>query len=858
MASESTVSGYTGSLWWRWSWRDLRAHWVAVITIALVIALGTGLYAGLGSTSKWRTLAYDRSFASLHLHDVRLSLTEGTFAPEGSLLAASQESSTSGASDVDHDRISNAAGGPVSGDDTGAHLDGIAFEAARERLVIATGVDTDGELLAGRLIGAEFRDDSLGPDLLWLGEGRLARPGTDHPEVVIETKFAEYYGIGVGDTIVIGDGIAISVSGIGMAPEEFWVRGPEGSLLGHIDLATLYTDLATAQALSGRPGEVNDLLVRFDPRVPISDDQRRSLAESLLERVTATTAISATTTTGDESYAARILYDDIETDQVIFNAISLLVLGAAALAAFNLISRIVDTQRHEIGIGMALGVSRWRLGVRPVLIGVQVGVIGTLVGIAIGIYIGSLMGDLLDQFTPLPVSPTPFQSSVYGRGALLGVIPPVVAALVAVRRAVLLEPVDALAIGHLGSGRTGTLGSWVNRVQLPGGSLAQMPVRNLLRAPRRTLFTAVGVGAAITALVGVTGLLDSFEHAVDRGVAEVTAGDPDRVTVTFDTFYADTDPTITALTGLAEAEAVSTGLRIGGEVWPIGIEPSVETDESFEVLIEVLDLDNPVWSPRLIDHNARPEDGIILAAKAASDLGVGVGDTINMRHLAVVDTGITLIVSEVEVAGIHPAPLRSLSYLDSGFAERFGLGGFVNSAQVLPADGVDRTALQRAVFDLAGVTSATPVARVGEIFDQTIEEFIGVLYIAAVAVMLLALLIAFNSSRIALEERRREHATMMAFGIPVRSVVRTVVIESVIIGVLATAIGILAGLASLSWMLHSLVAASFPEFAVDLSLSTSTVVAAVVIGVVAVALAPLLLIGRLRSMDLPSTLRVLE
>ncbi len=835
--NSSTAPGRTASLWWRWSWRDLRAHWVAVTTIALVIALGTGLYAGLGSTSKWRMLAYDGSFAELNLHDVRLSLTEGTFTDEGSLISAA------------HDRNTVA--------------DGAAIAAARERLVIGTQVDAGGELLTGRLIGADLPGGPLGPDSLWLERGRLPNPTATPPEVVAETKFADHYGIDAGDTIVIGGGARVTVAGIGMAPEEFWVRGPEGSLLGHVDLATLYTDLATAQALSGRAGEVNDVLVRYEDSAEISAELRRSRADSLLADVRATIAVSAAATTADESYAARILYDDVESDQVIFNAISLLILGAAALAAFNLISRIVDTQRHEIGISMALGLPRWRLGLRPVLTAMQVGVIGTLGGIAVGVVIGSMMGDLLDRFTPLPVSPTPFQYRVYGRGALLGVIPPVLAALVAVRRTLQSEPVDALAIGHLTSGRSGRLGSWANRVQLPGGSLAQMPVRNLLRAPRRTLFTAVGVGAAITALVGVSGLLDSFEDAVERGVAEVTAGDPDRITVTFDTFYAETDPTIVAIGALDEAGAVSTGLRLGGEVWPVGTEtgPSgnpVDANDAFEVLIEVLQFDNPVWAPRLIDTSPRPTDGIILADKAASDLGVGVGDTIMVRHLALVDGGIALALNEIAVSGIHPAPLRSLAYFDTGFAQRFGLGGFANSAQVVPGPGADRDSLQRAVFDLTGVASALPVARVGEIFDQTIEEFIGVLYIAVAAVVLLALLIAFNSSRIALEERRREHATMMAFGIPVRSVIRTVIVESVVIGILATAIGIVAGLASLWWMLNSLVASSFPEFAVALSVSLTTLVVAVVIGVAAVALVPMLLIGRLRSMDLPSTLRILE
>ena len=55
--------------------------------------------------------------------------------------------------------------------------------------------------------------------------------------------------------------------------------------------------------------------------------------------------------------------------------------------------------------------------------------------------------------------------------------------------------------------------------------------------------------------------------------------------------------------------------------------------------------------------------------------------------------------------------------------------------------------------------------------------------ITAVAVLVLALLIAFNATRIAVDERRREHATMRPFGLPVRSIIGTVVNESVLVGV---------------------------------------------------------------------------
>ena len=53
-----------------WSWRDLRRRWLLVTALALVIAVGTGVFAGLGGTSAWRLQSNDRSYASLRMHDL--------------------------------------------------------------------------------------------------------------------------------------------------------------------------------------------------------------------------------------------------------------------------------------------------------------------------------------------------------------------------------------------------------------------------------------------------------------------------------------------------------------------------------------------------------------------------------------------------------------------------------------------------------------------------------------------------------------------------------------------------------------------------------------------------------------------
>jgi len=71
----------------RWALRDLRRRWAQVLVIALIIGIGTGVYAGLGSTSAWRRQSNDESFAMLHMYDLRVTAAEGVDAPTGGMAA---------------------------------------------------------------------------------------------------------------------------------------------------------------------------------------------------------------------------------------------------------------------------------------------------------------------------------------------------------------------------------------------------------------------------------------------------------------------------------------------------------------------------------------------------------------------------------------------------------------------------------------------------------------------------------------------------------------------------------------------------------------------------------------------------
>ena len=83
-------------------------------------------------------------------------------------------------------------------------------------------------------------------------------------------------------------------------------------------------------------------------------------------------------------------------------------------------------------------------------------------------------------------------------------------------------------------------------------------------------------------------------------------------------------------------------------------------------------------------------------------------------------------------------------------------------------------------------------------------------------------------------------------------------VESLITGLLGTAAGIGIGLVVATWIVDTLVADTFPDLGAEMALTAGSVLLALVVGLLATGLAPMFTFRRMRGMDIPSTLRVVE
>ena len=807
--------------WLRWSGRDLRDRWLLVAAIAATIAMGTGMYAAMQSMTVWRTEASAQSLALLRAHDVRLSLANGSFATPAQLGALV-------------DRIPHAS----------------SVTGAEERLAVSTRVDASAGgqtiVVPGRLVGMATGDPSV--DALQVRGGRGLTPADDgQPVAEIEYHFARHYDLPSPASVTVADGQALDVVGEALSPDYLVVISPMGDFMAEANYAVVFVPLQTAGEITGHPGMVNELVVRLsDPSLaPVVRDELEAAAATALPDLGAA-AIAA-----EDEVVRRWVDRDAQNDGSFVALFSVLMLAGATFAAFNLTTRIVESQRRQVGIGLALGLPARTLAIRPLAVAAEIALLGVAFGVIAGFALDLAVKAVFEGMLPMPVFDTPFQPEVFACAAAVGFVLPFAASIYPVWRAVRSRPVDAIRTDYLSARRPG-LARLARRLPLP--AWLRQPLSNVLRTPRRTALTAFGIAAAVTVLTGTIGMLDTFSVGMDRGQAEMVGGSPDRIAV-------DLVAPLPAET-VREALAAAPGAGRVDLILRLPATASVRGSAHgpIDIQLDVLDLNDNAWRASVAEGRLPSGPGeVMLSQRAAEDLGLRPGDRFVLRHpVRVSETAVGIADAEVTLAGTSPSPMRPTAYMDSSGASLFGMAGLANRATVVPAAGTNASLLRRALFSLPGVVSAQPIDALVSSMRDLVAQFTEILGVVALVGLILALLVAYNSATISQDERRREVATMLAFGLSIRRVLGSAMVESGLIGLLGTVVGIAGGFAALVWLVYGLLPTSMPDFALTPAISSGTVVVAVIVGIVAVALAPALTWRRLTRMDLPATLRVVE
>ncbi len=717
-----------------------------------------------------------------------------------------------------------AGGGPALPEDLVADVaavDGVA-QAVGGVEGSAQVISRDGEPVGG-----------MGPPTLafsWAGpaeEGPLTlqqgREARSPDEITMDAGTAESTGYAVGDTVpvALSDGIRdfqlVGITGFGAAD----------NLLG----ATIVTfDLATAQQVLDREGEVTSISVSAEPGVD---------AATLRDRIDqALGSTSAEVVTAEDQQA--------EDQAEITQGLSFLTIGLQAFAGIalfvglflivNTFSIIVAQRTREFALLRAVGASRRQVQLAVIVEALAVGLVAGVLGLVAGIGLSQLMRTIFNAVGlgfpdgGLIVEPRTIVVSL-----VLGLVVTALASVAPARRASRISPMEALREGAgADDARVGTRRTITGAVLAALGAVA-IAAGLALDVPQPAAIVGAGVaatfiGVALLApylaapVAAVVGALPARLGIAGRLGRNNAAGNPKRTASTASAlmigvalvsfvsiFAASATASVNELfAAQLGSDYTITPQGFGGSSVPSGVAPALddldETGAVMAIRTAPLQSDGTSSSMTAIDPTiveqllslapsdgalaALQDGGVLLPEDVATDRGIAVGDTVEAQFVSSQQTlDVVGTFANTDVTG------STWVTSEATFDELIGDG---TTLLVLAdaADGTDaataRTAIDTALEDFPGV-QVQDQAELAESLRSQVDQLLNVIVGLLGLALVIALIGIVNTLALSVFERTREIGLLRAVGMTRRQVRSMVRWESVIVAVFGAGLGVVVG-----------------------------------------------------------------
>lgn len=668
---------------------------------------------------------------------------------------------------------------------------------------------------------------------LQLVKGRAPQPGERHA-VVVSESLAREHGLALGQQIhavLNGRWQALDIVGMALSPEYVYEVGPGMLLPDPRHFGVLWMLREALSPVMDMDAAFNDVALSLSPQA--QEPEVLAALDDLLRPYGAAGALGR-----DGQLSHRFLTDELAELGVVTTTIPTLFLGVASFLLYVVLTRLVETQRAQIGLLKAFGYTHARVGVHYLLLGLATVALGTALGLPLGVVLGDAFVGLYSEYFRFPE--LQFHLS-QGLGLwVLGVmwVCAGLAAATAVTRAVRMSPAQAMRASAPTVARVGLarLRRWAPWLSLSMTLMA----RNLARHPWKATLSVVGIASAVGLMLVGRFALDAAQHVLAVQFQWVHRDD---LTVFFrDARAASAVQVISKMPGVHQAE--------GFRLVPVVLHHGHQRQR-----LELTALTAPHRMRLLWDEPSHPVDlpsqGLVLSCKLAKMLKISPGDSL-----------------EVEVLeGRRPTLML---VMQSCINDYVGLSAFVDAQVLSPLlhdDGwVSGVAVKRDKGQSAQLYEQLrrlPVVRglaIRESMQDSLRDMLdrSFLFFSTVVLAFASVIVAgvvYNSARIALTERGHEMASLGVLGFSQTEVGVLLLGEQALILALALPLGLCMGVG-----LCKLMVPAFDRelFRLPLVLGPWAFVAPGVASVSAAVVSGWMVVRRVRSLDLVSVLKTRE
>jgi len=651
--------------------------------------------------------------------------------------------------------------------------------SVRTRVVFDVTLDVPGlaEPATGRICSIPERRLPILNDV-YIRRGRWVAPGR-RDEVIVSEAFAEANRLDIGDAIgaiLNGRWAKLRVVGIGLSPEYIYeIRGtdifPDNKRFG-----VMWMSRDVAGPAFDMEGAFNDVMLDLAPEA--SEPEVITRLDRLLEPYGGLGAYGR-----DEQVSHRFISDEIRQNEVFGTVMPLIFLGVAAFLINIVLSRLIATQREQIGVLKAFGYDRFAVSLHYLLFALVAVAIGALAGTSLGLWLAAKINRLYVQFYRFPVLR-------YEPGAMVVLLAVGTSALAAfagalgsVRRAWRVPPAEAMRPEPPARFRAGLLErAGLHRLLAPS---VRIIIRNLARRPVRAALSTLGIALATSILILGYYFVDAIRF---MGTVQFRLVQRENVAlVSHDPLPARARHEIARLSGVIRSE-------------PFRIVPVRLRHGHLAKRVALMGLERADGLRRLVGADLRnaelPPEGVVLTGKLAEILRVSPGDSLAVEVLEGSRPKRTLVVS-----GLVDELIGLSAYMDVRALNRLMREDGVISGALLAVDSELTPSLYALLKRLPAVAGVLLREATLESFEKTLGESMGIFTsILVVFATVIAVAVVYNAARIALSERARELASLRVLGFTRREVTAMLLGEQAILTALAIPLGFLIGWLLCAWM----------------------------------------------------------
>lgn len=645
-------------------------------------------------------------------------------------------------------------------------------EAVQSRIVteVSMSVPRLNEPAAGRLISLE--SGSRGElNRIHLVSGQRPAVGPAD-EVVVSEAFAKANKLGNGDRISVvinGKWRLLRIVGIALSPEYIYEIRPGDLLPDPQRFGILWMNREVLESIFDLGGAFNEMSIALAPGADPAVVTDR--LDTLLKRYGGFGAYDR-----DEQPSHRFISNELDELRVFCTWIPAIFLLVTAFLLHVVLSRLVLTQRDQIGVLKAFGFENRTIGIHYLLLSLVAVGGGILPGLGLGYLWGRSLAELYSEFFHFPVLYYRLDPSVMGLATLICGSAAVIGALGAVRRAVSIPTAEAMRPEPPTNFRPGL----VERLGLQRWFPLSLRIilRNIERTPVRSGLTVLGLSLAVAVLFIGFYFYDAIGHIVRVEFSLMRREDL--------TLYFHKPVSPAASDDLSRLDGV---LRVEGfRVVPVWLVNGVHRKRVAIMGLELEGELRQVIDLRETVHQLPPE-GVILTERLAEMLGVGRGASLRVEVLEG-----ERAVREVRVTGLVEDMMGLNAYMEIGALSRLmGDGGALSGTHLL-LDPHRRDQLYRKFKETPGVKGLVIPEVMLDNFNRTLartfdSSTLTTIFLAGI----LAFGLAYNAARIALSERGRELASLRVLGFTHGEVAEMLLGEQALLTLSAIAPGYLIG-----------------------------------------------------------------